>query len=316
MDWICNMRLVLSDPDFIGQHRRYLEERIDQIVTLAKWKLATPMSCDPFDGEPRFALLTVNRNTTRYLKLLLLTLVEQDELNLLHRIVICDNRSTDGAHRFLEQLTRSTSLVWTLRNYHLLSHARGMRFCISHLGRGERFLPSHRRSNILLFCDTDVVFRNSGTLRELARIFRTDDVALAGELRRHLYPYPEAQASFIALRADWYHRKDVVPWCNHGAPAYWMQRSIWKASGKIVNFPSNQGGYTLHRGRSAVEAARRHGDGSYATMPNYQPHFMGVPNGQSIWEEIEGRYSHWLLNDREPMLVDYLAETLASAGPR
>lgn len=90
----------------------------------------------------------------------------------------------------------------------------------------------------------------------MAKVFVEEGAALAGELRKHLYPYPEAQASFVAVRRDCYSRKDIVPWVNHGSPAYWMQRSIWRAELPVVNFPSNHGKYILHRGRSGVAAAR------------------------------------------------------------
>ena len=99
------------------------------------------------------------------------------------------------------------------------------------------------KSNLLLFCDTDIIFRNTETLTDLATSLVAKNTAFAGELRYNLYPYPEAQASFFGLRRDCYARPDVVPFVHHGAPGYWMQRSLWRAGLHLADFPSNNGNY-------------------------------------------------------------------------
>jgi len=139
----------------------------------------------------------------------------------------------------------------------------------------------------------------------------------AGELRRGLYPYPEAQASFFLLRRDVYARPDVLPFVHHGAPAYWTQRSLWRAGLRLADFPSNHGGYILHRGRSAVAATRTHRPwSSFATTPVYRPHYMGVPDGAAIWAATEARWAPLLAPGEERALVDQLARRLepTSAG--
>jgi len=49
-------------------------------------------------------LITVNYSTTRYLKLMLLTLTEQSSFQLLTNIVLIDNNSRDGGQRFLRKI--------------------------------------------------------------------------------------------------------------------------------------------------------------------------------------------------------------------
>src|SRR5262249_60438433 len=92
-------------------------------------------------------------------------------------------------------------------------------------------------------------------------------------------------------------------WCLDGA--------CGGAGLPVFDFPSNHGGYILHRGRSAVEAAHelfpRH---SYATADARQPHFMGVPDGPRTWARIEERFTELLRPEREEQLVDLLAERL------
>src|SRR5262249_58076320 len=85
----------LRGSDGVNRIRRQLEQRVDQAWALAQWKLerATPIAA--FDGDPRFALLTVNFSTTRYLKLMFLTLTEQEALSRVRRVVVVDNRSRD-----------------------------------------------------------------------------------------------------------------------------------------------------------------------------------------------------------------------------
>ncbi|MBW2510009.1 MAG: hypothetical protein JRE81_15375, partial [Deltaproteobacteria bacterium] len=58
----------------------------DQAWTLGRWKLARTSAIESFDGQPRLALVTVNFSTTRYLKLMLITLAEQDDLGRIHRV--------------------------------------------------------------------------------------------------------------------------------------------------------------------------------------------------------------------------------------
>jgi hypothetical protein len=306
--------------ELVNRIRRHLEERCDQLVTLARWKLQARRPAAPevaFDGpgQARFALLTVNRSTTRYLKLMLLTLCEQTRLDRIYRIIVCDNGSRDGGKEFLRRLAQACPRILLVELQRGTSHARGMRHAIAALRTAEAAVAPPRRANIWLFCDTDIVFRNPATLADLGDRMLAEGAAFAGELTQHMYPYPEAQASFVAVRADWYTRPEVVPWVNHGAPSYWMQRSIWRAKGRGLHFPSNHGGYILHRGRTAVASARTYDPlGSYATAPLVRPHFMGVTGGQAIWDEIEGRHAHLLEEAQGEALITHLCDRLNANG--
>ena len=300
----------LRGPDGINRIRRQVEQRVDQAWALTGSKLERGASVAPFDGEPRFALLTVNFSTTRYLKLMLLTLRDQDALSRVNRIVVVDNGSRDGGLPFLLALARRVDRVHLTEHRHFLNHARGMRSCVRALDRIEGAAPAVPPANLLLFCDPDVVLVNPATLRDLGNAVAEENAAFAGELRR---PPPDldVQASFFVVRRDIYQRRDIAPLVNHGSPSLWLQRSIWRAGLPVVDFPSNHGGYILHRGRSAVEAAHelfpRH---SYATADARQPHFMGVPDGPRTWARIEERFTELLRPEREEQLVDLLAERL------
>ena len=293
----------------LDRARRQIEERVDQAWTMGWHKFKRKRVSPAFDGEPRFALITVNYSTTRYLKLMLLTLAEQSSLKLLKRIILVDNGSRDGGSSFLRELAERTNRISVVENRWFLNHARGMRRGLRLLDMVEADAAATDNANIVLSCDADVVFRRRDTLSELARVFVEEGAALAGELRKYLYPYPEAQASFIAVRRDCYSRKDIAPWVNHGAPAYWMQRSIWRAELPVVNFPSNHGGFILHRGRSGVAAARLFFPySSYATIHNNDAHYMGVPEGAGIWEAIEARWEDLLLPEARERLIAHLAK--------
>ena len=264
---------------------------------------------DTYDGDPRFASVTVNRSTTRYLKLMLLTLAEQQELGLVRRIVIVDNASRDHAGSFLAALAAAVPRVIVAENRHFLNHARGIRTGLRALERAERDETPGTRTNLMLFCDPDVIFRNPETILTLASVITVHDAAFAGELRQSSRRFPDAQASFVALRRDWMARREIAPWVNHGSPCLWMQESIWRTGGVVVEFPSNNGGYILHRGRSAVAAAREYTPrSSYATAATNTPHFMDVPEGSQIWAEVEDHWSPLLAPEREDELVAHLAE--------
>ena len=55
----------------------------DQAWAMTRHRVGPIAHEDTYDGDPRFASVTVNRSTTRYLKLMLLTLAEQQELGTL-----------------------------------------------------------------------------------------------------------------------------------------------------------------------------------------------------------------------------------------
>lgn len=292
--------------------RRRVEERADQAWALAMRRVRPPVPQPPFDGEPRLAVLTVNYSTTRYLRLLLATLGEQSVLGALRRVVVVDNGSRDGGPAFLRALAGRVPRVTLVENHVFLSHARGMRRGLEHLERIEADLAPRERTNLVLFVDTDVIFRRPDALASAIDALVAEGAAAAGELRRGVYPYPEAQASFLLVRRDALARSDVQPWVNHGAPAYWLQRSLWRAGLTIADFPANAGGHVLHRGRSGVDAARTHRPyASYASV-SVAAHYMGVPDGARIWSEVETRLRPWLEDDAR--LVDRLAERFAVAA--
>jgi len=298
----------------VGRIRRYAEERTDQAVALTERRLRHPLAVEPYDGEPRLAIVTVNRDTTHYLQLMLATLAEQEHLELVERLVIVDNGSRDGGAPFLRDLAARAPRVELVENRRRRNHARGIRSGLARLDVLDRALPAVQRANLLLFVDSDVIFRNPQTLLALAATITEQDGAFAGELR-HLHEYPDAQASFFCVRRDVMTRRDVKPWVNHGSPAYWMQRSIWKAGLAVVDFPSNQGGWILHRGRSAVAAQRKWSPhGSYATATNRAAHYMGVPGGAEIWAEAETRHVSLLTPDGQEALLDLLTQRFSRFG--
>src|SRR5262249_5605913 len=94
----------LRGPDGLNFLQRSVQQGVDHAWALVAKRVFRRRHVGSFDGDPRFALLTVNFSTTHYLKLLLLTLCQQRELELLHRIVIADNDSRDGGQSFLRAL--------------------------------------------------------------------------------------------------------------------------------------------------------------------------------------------------------------------
>jgi hypothetical protein len=108
-------------------------------------------------------------------------------------------------------------------------------------------------------------------------------------------------------------RPDIRPPVNHGSPLLWLQADVVKAGLNVMQFPSNHGGYVLHRGRTAVAASREFTPNrSYATATTRFPHYMGVPDGEQIWAEIEARHATMLEPDAEPDLIDLLADRLGT----
>jgi glycosyltransferase involved in cell wall biosynthesis len=287
----------------VDQIRRHLEQRIDQIWAIAHSKLPKARQI-PFDGHVRFAIVTVNFSTTRWLKLLLLTLSEQDALDRVSDIIVVDNASRDGGRILIRNLAARVSRITLVENDRFLSHARGMRMRIRALDAIDS------SANVVLSIDTDVIFIRPDMLSELGRAFE-HGTSLAGEMRHGLYDVPEAQASFVAVRRDAYARRDVMPWVNHGAPSYWMQRSIRRAGLTVHDFPIYRAGYALHRGRGGVRAAKTfRALSSYASVSNDEPHFMGVPNGEATWRKVEAQWSTLVDPSSSDAWIDELSRRL------
>lgn len=284
---------------------------VDRVVA-SSWKRIGPARMSvPLDDDPRFALITVNFSTTRYLKLMLLTLSEQEQLGLLHRIVVVDNGSRDGGGEFLDRLDDRIERLHVVHRRHWLGHGPGMRAGVRALDRIEA--QGDRPANLLLFSDTDVVFRNRETMAILAGIALSGDPALFGEVRVGANERPDIQASFFAVRRDAYARRDVPPPVHDGAPAYRLQQGI--VADCPMNVPTNHGGLILHRGRAGVEAAGRYRPHHhYAAVRNDRPHFMGVPDGAEIWNDIETRHADLLDLDAEAELLDVLSTRFEALG--
>ena len=271
----------------------------------------------PFDGDPRLAMVTVNFSTTRYLKLMLCTLGEQGELWFLQRIVIVDNRSRDGGLPFLRALDARVPRVHLVERRHNLTHASGMRAGARALDRHERGLADVARANVVLYCDPDVIFLDPSTVLAISAAVAEHDGAFVGEARVLApAPNPDVQASFFAVRRDAAARRDVHPLVHDGSPAYRMQGSMQRAGLTLVDFPSNHGGYVLHRGRAGVEAAAAYGVGAHARVPAGRdvPHFMGVPDGPRAWAETEATWAPLLDPAAEPALLEHLAARFAVLG--
>jgi hypothetical protein len=284
--------------------RRHAEQRLDQAWALTAARVKRHGRVPPFDGDPRLAIITVNASTTRYVKLMLLTLAEQQHVTeLVQEIVIVDNASRDGGLGFIRLLATRVETVRLVELHLFKSHARGMRV-------GLRALAND--ANVVLFCDPDVVWRNPETLLDLAAVIAARDAAVAGEPRGN-GRNPDIQASFLAVRRDVLDRNDVRPPVNHGSPLFWLQEDIVQADLTVVQFPSNHGGYILHRGRTAVAATREYRPrSSYATAATRFPHFMGVPDGALIWDEIEARHAALLEREAEAELIELLATRLGT----
>lgn len=285
-------------PDALGAVRRNLAAAVDGVwAPTAKKVRCVPRHPHDPDADPRVALITVNFSTTQYLKLMLATFAEQSALDLVSQVVVVDNGSRDGGPEFLRTLAAQVERIAFVERRRFPSHAHGMRAGARAVG-GE---ATH-----LLFCDTDVIWRNPDALVDLMAVTVANDAALAGEIRLHANPKPDIQASLFLVRRDVFDDKRTPPPIDHGSPAYRMQRSIFDRDLPVLNFPTNQGGYALHRGRAGVAAAATHPRHNYAHVTNIDPHFMGVPNGAEIWAAAESRHADLLVPDGEAELIEVL----------
>lgn len=305
-------RRLLRDLDLRTVRRR--SSMLADEVAATGWKrIRRPPTAPPFDGDPRLALITVNFSTTRYLKMLLLTLSQQEHLGLLHRIVIVDNASLDGGAELVDRLAARIPRLQAVHRRHWLGHGPGLRAGIRALDAADS--TEDRPVNAVVFCDTDVVFRSPSVLMALAGVLIEHRPALIGEVRSGTNEAPDIQASFLVVRRDVLRRRDIAPPVHHGSPTYPLQRSVAAAGLTIVDLPTYRNGLLLHRGRAGVAAATQYRPHhQHAGLANDRPHYMGVPRGAEIWREIEHGHAELLDPGSEDLLTDLLAQRFSVLG--
>lgn len=305
-------RRSLRDID-LRTVRRRSSMVLDELAARAWQRVRPPRASPSFDGDPRLALITVNFSTTRYLKLMLLTLSEQEHLGLLHRIVIVDNASLDGGAELADRLAARVPRLHVVHRRHWLGHGPGLRAGVRELAAAEAH--EDRPANAVVFCDTDVVFRSPSVLTTVAAALIEHRPAVMGEVRTGVHPTPDIQASFVVVRRDVLGRRDIAPPVHHGAPTYPLQRSVAAAGLPVVDLPTYRRGLLVHRGRAGVAAATRYRPRhQHAGLANAHAHYMGVPDGAQMWAEVEERHAPLLGSEAEDELIDLLAERLAVLG--
>ena len=64
------------------------------------------------------------------------------------------------------------------------------------------------------------------------------------------------------------------------------------------------------------QAAARHyhPHSNVATIPDYNPHYMGIAEGEQIWANTENRHAQWLSPAREAELLEHLEQHLGILG--
>lgn len=297
------------DADVVNAARRHTAMWFDR-RTAAVAKRVRPPSAVARSGEPRFAVITVNFSTTRFLQMMLLTLAEQDDLGLVERVVVVDNGSRDGGPAFLRALAGRVPRLLLVERRHRLHHGPAMRAGVRALDAAQ----GADAADTLLFVDADVVFLRPDALTALADALAGHDASLVGEVRPGDPRGPDIQASLFAVRRDVYARHDVAPLVHDGSPARRMQESVVAAGLTVVDLPTNRGGLTLHRGRAGVAAAARYRPRhAYATASQQEAHFMGVADGEATWSAVEARLAP-LLDGDPTRLVEVLAERLSGLG--
>ncbi|NRB70693.1 MAG: glycosyltransferase [Xanthomonadales bacterium] len=253
-----------------------MSQRLDQAAIRARsWFPTAPPTA--WSGHASPAVLTVNYNTTEALKLMLLTLSQQSAAKRIARVVVIDQCSRDDPEGFLPQLAATCPRILLITRRWRLHHAPGMRAGQRALARSEQDQPAFPGANLLLYVDPDIAFLRPELLQQICLKFEDEDAAFLGQFRRNLFPRPEAQASFLAVRRDWAERRGISPWVHAGSPAWFQQRDLWAAGAKGVDFPVFRQAYALHPGRTAVNRAARFRPWSSYASEQEKAHFMGEP---------------------------------------
>ncbi len=301
-------RVVLET---VNKARRRTAQLFDQMCVLICACIRKTSAVEYGKSNRGVVMIVVNFNTLHYLKMMLLSLCGQTAVNRIRAIIIIDNASRDGSCHFLQKLRESGLRIYIVQRRRESSHARNLRKGIQELRKMEKSGAIEPHDTYLII-DPDVLFLRKETLAEAVNAFERQQAALLGEMRTGNYEIPEAQASFLLIRAHAYHARQTHPFVNHGAPALWLQRSLRSQGFRLCDFPLNKNGYILHRGRSAVERTRRYSKlHAYATVTRANPHYMGLPDGAAVWRKRENEYAPLLTEANERALLAVLENCFA-----
>lgn len=107
-------RKVATRADVVGALRRRASMSADRVFATAAKRVRPPRL--PSEGlTDGIALVTVNFSTTRCLKLMLATLADSGDLDLVDHLVIVDNASKDLPDALLTALERECPKVTVVR---------------------------------------------------------------------------------------------------------------------------------------------------------------------------------------------------------
>lgn len=223
-----------------------------------KWLRANwPQQRDNETDRHSIGIVTVNFNTRDHIARLIYSVYRTLGRDRVARLVVVDNRSTDGSVEFLTAV-RDAGLIDLITNSRQRYHGPGVNQGIRHLCRVTR---ADRRDGVIDYVwvlDSDTVVMRADVLDHAVDELKRHRAGVAGEFAAGLPGLPEGYAHICSLLLDpllvW--RRSVEPMWESGTPAEALQLSCERRGIPRVNFGFMRDGYVIHVGSGTLAVIR------------------------------------------------------------
>lgn len=239
--------------------------------------------------ETGVSVVTVNWNTKDLLAGLVFSLCRILGREQLVRIVIVDNRSTDGSRELVGALADAglVDAVWNERQRY---HGPGLNDGAEFLRRRHAAAGGPEdRTRFIWTLDSDAAVLRADTLAAALPAMAQAGAALCGEFQTGEMPEGYAHVSSLLFEPARIWRRGFSPFEEHGVPALAMQRSMIRRGVPRLDFPFRRAGYVVHLGHGTLRAVAEAGARSNRyfdwACDHQAPHF-GDTRGAWLYEEF------------------------------
>lgn len=218
-----------------------LHSRVENRIATSRQPAWPP---GPRSAAPSTTLISVNFNTLELTAMMLFSLFRVTRPHSVQRVIVVDNRSTDGSREVLREVAHA-GLICLIENrwqrYHGPALSQGVRRAhADHVG-------GVARTDRLVTLDSDAFVLRPDAFDVLGRALDREGAAVAGELLVGM-GMPDGYAHVAALMLDPRQAvsPDLPPFLEHGHPGLPMQLALRETGATIVDVPVFTGGYIFH----------------------------------------------------------------------
>jgi glycosyltransferase involved in cell wall biosynthesis len=247
-------------------------------------------------------VVIVNYDTRELISQLVFSLCRVLGRDQLARLVVVDNRSTDGSRETLAALA-GAGLIDLVENRGQQRHGPGLNRGISWLADAGRV----DETDLVWVLDSDVVVLRRAVVRAAVDALREQGAAMVGQEEER--DAGEARLPLNSLLIDpariW--RRPVEPFFDRGDPSDELQRSASEHGLELGSFPFRHDSHLVHLGRGTLIGVAERGESDHPmygwALERQGHHFGGHPLGKHLHDQFLAVYREEVPDDEPATLV-------------